>query len=633
MATAYSAAHETDVDNRQLGDMLLWKGLLSQDDLNRALNIQALAGGSVGSILIRLGLLRQQHVYQALADLWDCTFVDLRRKRIRRSLARRFDSTELINRCFIPLKRKGASVDVVTAYRPTDELTEKICRTLNVERVNYFVATEADILRAINRVFRDRLLKRAVLRLYYRNPHESAYTIMTPQQFVVFIALLMAGLLLFVAAPVRTLITVSLTLNIGFFLSVLFKFAMTMTGARFERMEPVTDAEVAQLRDDELPTYTILLPVYREANIVGLLTQNLRSIDYPASKIQVLLLLEEDDQETIQAAYEADPPEWITFVFVPHGLPKSKPKACNVGLLFAKGEYLVIYDAEDRPEPDQLKKAVAAFRKGPANLICVQAALNYFNARENLLTRLFTLEYSYWFDYMLAGLDYFRFPIPLGGTSNHFRTDILRQLGGWDPFNMTEDADLGMRAAANGYVVGVLNSTTYEEANTRVGNWIRQRSRWIKGYMQTVLVYSRNPRQLIQFAGWRNFFGFVMLIAGTPLTFLCVLPLWLLYGVWLLTRNAALDALFPPIILYMGLFNFLLGNGLMIYLNMLAIFKRRYYDLLLFSLLNPFYWLLHSIAAYKALWQLFTRPFFWEKTDHGLSRQLAYRAIRQHRTR
>jgi cellulose synthase/poly-beta-1,6-N-acetylglucosamine synthase-like glycosyltransferase len=310
----------------------------------------------------------------------------------------------------------------------------------------------------------------------------------------------------------------------------------------------------------------------------------------------------------------------VTLLVVPDGQPRTKPRACNVGLFFAKGQFLVIYDAEDRPDPDQIKKAVVAFQKGDDNLVCVQAALNYFNATENFLTRMFTLEYSYWFDYMLHGLARLGFPIPLGGTSNHFRTDLLRDLGGWDPFNVTEDADLGIRAAARGYKVGVINSTTYEEANNRYRNWIRQRSRWIKGYMQTTLVYLRNPPRFIRQVGVKNALGFAMLVGGTPVTFLATLPMWLLFIAWL-AFSLPLDALYPPLLLKIGLFNLIAGNVLMVGVNMLGVFRRKNYGLGLFALANPFYWMLHSFAAYKALYQLFVCPFYWEKTDHGLSDQ------------
>ena len=405
----------------------------------------------------------------------------------------------------------------------------------------------------------------------------------------------------------------------AFLANVLFKFAVSFVGAGVEGWEVVSDEEVRALDESTLPTYTILVPVYKEAKVVRYLLDNLARLDYPPEKLDVIVLLEEDDRETIEAVKKARPPGNVTLGVIPDGVPKTKPKACNVGLFFARGEYLVIYDAEDMPEPDQLKKAVAAFRKGPENLICVQAALNYYNSHENALTRLFTMEYSYWFDYMLPGLYHLGLPIPLGGTSNHFKTKMLKEIGGWDPFNVTEDADLGVRAAAFGYVVGVINSTTYEEANSKIGNWIRQRSRWIKGYMQTALVHFRDPVALVRMLGIKKTLGFLLLVAGTPLAFLANPWMWAMYLVWLVTGTQRLRFLFPPAVTYISLFNLLLGNGIAIYLNMLAVFKRKYYDLIFWALLNPLYWILHSVAAYKALYQLFTRPFFWEKTEHGIS--------------
>jgi cellulose synthase/poly-beta-1,6-N-acetylglucosamine synthase-like glycosyltransferase len=261
----------------------------------------------------------------------------------------------------------------------------------------------------------------------------------------------------------------------------------------------------------------VLVPVFKEANIVPQLVGNLGKIDYPADKLEVLVLIEEEDHLTRDAYLGSNPPPNFHILTIPKGTPQTKPRACNVGLYFASGEYLVIFDAEDAPDPDQLKKCVVAFRRGGAKTVCVQAALNYFNADENALTRMFTLEYNYWFDYMLAGLDAADLPIPLGGTSNHFRTEALIELGGWDPYNVTEDADLGIRASAMGFRVGVVNSTTMEEANTSIPNFIRQRSRWIKGYMQTSLVHARRPLALIREVGLRRFASFALLIAGTPI--------------------------------------------------------------------------------------------------------------------
>jgi len=191
----------------------------------------------------------------------------------------------------------------------------------------------------------------------------------------------------------------------------------------------------------------------------------------------------------------------VRIIVVPDGQPRTKPKACNVGLRFAHGEFLVIYDAEDRPAPDQLRRAVAAFRAAPPEMVCLQARLSYWNVDENALTRFFTLEYAHWFDLMLDGLAALRLPIPLGGTSNHFRVQPLRMVGAWDPHNVTEDADLGLRVAAQGMTVSTLASTTLEEACCRPWPWIKQRTRWIKGYMQTALVHTRHPIRFVRAAG------------------------------------------------------------------------------------------------------------------------------------
>jgi cellulose synthase/poly-beta-1,6-N-acetylglucosamine synthase-like glycosyltransferase len=211
-----------------------------------------------------------------------------------------------------------------------------------------------------------------------------------------------------------------------------------------------------------------------------------------------------------------------------------------------------------------------------------------------------------------------RLPIPLGGTSNHFRTDALKELGGWDPFNVTEDADLGIRASAQGYRIGVVNSTTFEEANNNTWNWIRQRSRWIKGYIQTVLVHLRHPLELVRKTGWRQAFGFLVLIGGTPATFLAM-PLAFVASIWVLVFGREATGGYPPFLLAAMSFNFLVGNGLMVYLNLLAVYKRRYYQLVPFALLNPLYWCFHAFASYKAVIQLVTKPFYWEKTTHGLT--------------
>lgn len=610
------------LDEPTLGDLLLRRNLISKADLMRALVGQARTGAPLGKILIALDLVKRLDVYQALADIWGMPFVDLVKTPVDPELVRLFPCEEMVEHLFVPIRREGDLVEVATAVKPEPALEARIQAVLGPVSIQPFVTTEWDIDRTLRAVFREYLLGRAVLGLYERNPAESAFTVLTVRQYVVLFVMMVGLFASFWFYFQASMIVLNLLVNLGFLASIIFKLIVATAGVAAERNEYVSDEEVAALKDEDLPTYTILVPVFKEAEIVNLLVTNLCSLDYPPEKVEILLLMEENDEETITAARASNPPQMVTFVLIPDGQPKTKPKACNVGLVFSRGEYLVIYDAEDRPEPDQLKKAVVAFRKGPKNLVCVQGALNYFNGPENFLTRMFTLEYSFWFDYILPGLERLKLPIPLGGTSNHFKTSVLRELGGWDPFNVTEDADLGIRASANGYTIGVVNSTTYEEANNATGNWIRQRSRWIKGYMQTTLVHLRNPGKLVKTVGLKNALGFAMLIGGTCLTFLCQPPLWAIYLFWLITRTNAFDPYFVPAIVYLSLFNLLIGNMMMVYLNILAVFKRRYYDLLLFAMCNPAYWMLHSIASYKALWQLFTKPFFWEKTTHGISRHV-----------
>ncbi len=371
--------------------------------------------------------------------------------------------------------------------------------------------------------------------------------------------------------------------------------------------------------DAELPLYTILVPLYREAEVIPGLLDGLRALDYAPDRLEVLLLLEEDDEETLDACAGRRMPANVRLLVVPDGYPKTKPRACNAGLEAARGEYLVIYDAEDRPEPDQLRKALAAFAAAPPEVICQQAKLGYYNQRQNLLTRFFTIDYANWFDGILPGLTRLRAPIPLGGTSNHFRVEALRELGGWDPYNVAEDADLGMRLSRRGYRTAVFDSVTWEEANSRVRSWIRQRSRWIKGYMQTFLVHTRRPRLLRRQLGSANLFSFLAVMGGTPAATLLNPIFWALGIAYYTTRSTAIEALFPTPIYYMGLACLLAGTFIFIYMNMFTAVRWGYDDLAKWALLTPLYWVLLSAAAYVALYDLITRPHHWQKTTHGLA--------------
>jgi len=358
------------------------------------------------------------------------------------------------------------------------------------------------------------------------------------------------------------------------------------------------------------------------------LISNLKALRYPQNKLDILFLMEEDDNLTIQSAKACKPPGNIRFIYVPESIPRTKPKACNYGLFFATGKYLVIYDAEDLPDQDQLVKALRAFRsrKDFEDNLILQCALNFYNVYQNILTMFFAIEYSHWFDHLLPGLHRLGLVIPLGGTSNHFPVQLLRNIGGWDPYNVTEDADLGVRAAFHGVPVATVlsttkvNSTTLEEANSRLINWLRQRSRWVKGYMQTVLVYTRNPLKMVQKLGIWRYFCFLLFVGGTPLVFLLNPVLWLLYLLYLFHIGGWEASMFVPWLRIITNYSFLLGNLVIVVLNLIGVLARRYYKLIPIAIISPVYWVLHSIAAYIALYELLVKPHYWYKTKHGLAK-------------
>jgi cellulose synthase/poly-beta-1,6-N-acetylglucosamine synthase-like glycosyltransferase len=380
----------------------------------------------------------------------------------------------------------------------------------------------------------------------------------------------------------------------------------------------VTDKEARAIPESELPVYTVLVPAYHEAKTLPQLLGALDKLEYPKAKLEVMLLLESDDFDTIAAA-RAHVPTYVEVVLVPPSEPRTKPKALNYGLLAARGELVTIYDVEDIPEPLQLRRVVSAFRDVDPRVACIQARLGFYNSRQNQITRWFTLDYAIWFDWFLPGLVADADVVPLSGTSNHFRRDALIDAGAWDPFNVTEDADLGVRLRRLRYGIALIESNTGEEATSDFVNWLKQRSRWYKGYLQTWFVHMRRPRQAWRDLGPRGFASFNFFVGGTPVLAVCNVVTWALTIAWILAQPAWLHAVFPPIIYYPSLFCFVVGNFICIYMGMMSARETGNSDLMLSALMMPIYWLMMSLAALKAVVQLFSAPSFWEKTAHGMA--------------
>lgn len=366
----------------------------------------------------------------------------------------------------------------------------------------------------------------------------------------------------------------------------------------------------APLGDAALPRYTILCALYREEAVVGGLLASLARIDYPRAKLDIKLVLEADDPKTLAAIRRAAPDAAVEVVVVPALGPRTKPKALMMALPFATGDLVVVYDAEDRPGRGQLREAAETFAAADCRLGCLQAPLAIVNPRDSLLARFFAAEYDALFHVLLPALVRFNLPIPLGGTSNHFRRAALDQSLGWDPYNVTEDADLGFRLARNGWRIGTLATPTLEEAPVTFGAWLRQRSRWFKGWMQTLAILARDPRRLIREIGPVGLLVLAATLAGAVgsalvhLTCLAAfLVAWLLHG--------------PPPWAGAGAAVFLLGYVGSITYKSVGLVRAGRPRLQPWLVLLPVVWVAMGLAALKAVADLWHRPFHWEKTPHG----------------
>ena len=446
-------------------------------------------------------------------------------------------------------------------------------------------------------------------------PDYSARHVFTGTQLVWLVLLLAAVTAGFCYARIPTASLIIALTTLFYAVSFLFKGFLFATSPR-----PQALTRPESRPDQLLPVYTVLVPLYREAAALPGLLAALTRLEYPPDRLDVKLILEADDPETESALAALPLPPQAEIIRVPVSTPRTKPKALMYGLSFARGSFVVVYDAEDQPEPDQLRLALARFDALGPRTACLQARLNFYNARENWLCKLFAIDYCLWFDYLLPSLERIGAPLPLGGTSNHFRREALVAAGGWDPFNVTEDADLGIRLAREGYHVATLASTTFEEAPPRFAAWLSQRTRWMKGYLQTCLVHNRNRRRLKREVGASGVLVLDVFLLGSVVAGLANPLLWTLFLAWTEAGKGVLDGISGPWLFQMSLVGLLGGNGLLIILSLLAPLRRGWRDLMPYALLAPIYWLLISIAAWRGLFGLLLRPFHWAKTAHGLSR-------------
>ena len=502
----------------------------------------------------------------------------------------------------LPHSRVGRRLIVATS-RP--ELNAEIARLLPDQQILLATTTPTEISNAIGMVYGERLAREAETRAPEEASARSWSARQLQSRLALPIVLLVTGLLV---APYETylfclgLALCVFTLNMG--------LKLAAVSATLRRSKSVTEPRAIPLFRE--PVITLLVPLFKEDDVAGLLLKHIKALTYPKSKLDVIFILEADDEKTAKAMQACDLPPWARAITVPPGHPQTKPRALNYALPFARGTIIGVYDAEDRPEPNQLDRVAARFALAPPDVACLQGQLDYYNARHNWISRCFTIEYATWFRVLLPGVAQLGLVVPLGGTTLFVKRDALLKAGAWDAHNVTEDAELGIRLQRHGYRTELLATTTFEEANSAVWPWIKQRSRWLKGYAITWATIMRRPGALWRELGPRRFWGLQAQLAGTIFGFvlaplLWTLPLLPIVGAPVATPAATLGAAWV----------FTTALTATLWINWISCGAPHLRSMRRFVPLMMIYYPLASVSAVVALMDLALRPFYWAKTAHG----------------
>lgn len=596
---------QTDLDARGgLPAVLLREGVLSHAALMQALLLHRRHGGRLEDLLVAHGLVRAGVLYALLGRLWKVPVVDLAADPPDPRLIDRVGAAACLRLGMVPWRVTGGRTVVVAAH-PAEFSATLMQMGGRLGPVTMALAPPTEIEGAVLAARGSRLAHAAVRRV------PAAQSCRDWDQGKVVAAVLAVALLAAIGLLAAPLATFGLVLGWAM-LTMLAGSVMKLAALLLPAVPPVVRA--APDGETALPVVSVMVALYREAGIAGRLVRRLERLDYPRDLLDVVLVVEENDHLTRDALTAAVLPPWMRVVAVPDGPVRTKPRALNYAMDLCRGNIIGVYDAEDAPEPAQIHKVVQHFRQAGPKVACLQGVLDFYNPRANWMARCFALEYAGWFRVVLPGLARMGLPVPLGGTTLFFRRDVLERLGGWDAHNVTEDADLGMRLVRHGYVTELVDTVTHEEACCHAWPWVKQRSRWIKGYMMTLVVHMRHPLRLWQELGPLGFAGFQVLFVATLSQFLLAPVLWLCW----LAPAGLVPLPFPP-----ALFPVFLALCLTAEAVNLAVAwaGRRRAGLrlsLLWVLAMHAYFPLATAAAFKALWELMRRPFFWDKTSHGL---------------
>lgn len=593
----------------RLGDILLRHKLVQPSHIMQALQRQQYQNARIGEILRAHGAVSDRDLLLALSEQTALPAVELDKEPPDPELLTGIAPEDCLRLSFLPWRRSGVSwVIAVSDPQKLPEIASLIERYSS--SYSFVLTSRTDIEQFVAAASRDYLSRRANTicpsRYSARNWRGRRPLLLG----LGLLCILSVTAYLFPEAAFGALLTWVL---IALICNTTFKIVCLTAYFRRKRRPP----EVRK-RPDKLPKVSILIPLLRESDILDRLIARMERLNYPAELLEICLVYEAADTETVQHLAQHPLPRQFKAVEVPVSDLQTKPRAMNYALDFCQGDIIGVFDAEDAPEPNQVFAVVEHLAAAPKDVASVQCALDYYNARTNWLSRCFAIEYAILFRVILHGLDVLKLPIPLGGTSVYFRRTVLERLGRWDAHNVTEDADLGMRMKRLGYRCEMVDSTTYEEANFRLGPWVRQRSRWLKGFMMTWMTHLGRPRALYRDLGPVGFVIFNVLFLGTMTAFATapiVLPLWLLtFGV-----DLPFYTLLSPLFLGVMIAAFVMTELILLLLGYVATNGADHRHLRSFLPTMIFYWPIGCLAAYKAIFELFTRPSFWDKTQHGIN--------------
>ena len=602
------ARHLVDHKLLSIGQLLIARSQMRRDN------------ATLADIALTEGWLTPEALMQARAACFRLDRVDLAAAPPDPTLAPLLDPVTCLAQGVLPWRIAPDGAILVATARPETFADVVVSLPAPLHRARPVLTDPAGLEAAVARQWRNDLSAAALTRV---PAGESCRNWPGPTRFR--LAFLVTGLLalgtLVLAYPVAVFAALALWAGATLVVAALHKTAAVM--AFLTRPAPQAPPPLSQamiLTPPRRPVVSILVPLYREPEVADILIRRLEELSYPKALLDVLLVLEENDHVTHEALSKVALPPWIRVIPAPDGRPRTKPRAMNYALDFCRGDIVGIYDAEDAPDPDQIDRVVARFATSPPDLVCLQGVLDYYNPRQNWLARCFTIEYASWFRVMMPGMARLGFAIPLGGTTLFFRRAALEQLGGWDAHNVTEDADLGFRLARHGMRTEMISTTTGEEANCHPLPWIRQRSRWLKGYMVTYLVHMRSPRLLLRQLGLWRFIGYQTHFVTALSQFLLAPVLW---SFWLVLFGLPhpLDGTLSPALLTGIAGTFLMVELLTIATGLLAVSGPAHRHLMFWVPTLQFYFPLGVLAAYKAVFELIFAPFYWDKTAHGHCRR------------